>query len=553
MNRPLSSRWGQWLDSKDAWTVVLIFCAVFAIYLPVVQGNYLYHDDYYLMAVGPGGECFQHPQYPAYLYDYYRPVGIHIKCLYSHMFSEPRGANVARGLTLLAIGAVGWFVHGLLKRLSAPAVPAILTAILVVTLPPFQTAAAMIANATHVYGMLLGMAGGCVALKAVGDQLEIQDSGGAYSASRKAWLLLGSMILFLIAAATYQLSAYAFLFPLMLATVFSRAPVRRLIRALVVAGSALVAGSILYFIATRILRAAGAGILEHPSNRGEISFDLGSKIEWVMHELLPRSFAFWSIEPSLILTSVAVMTGLIVATLYVLLGGEGWRGIPGRERFQGAGERMIRLLLVTVMLLGTMAPQLVIAKPEFFYRTLISFQPGLVLWVFSLSVAIILGTRVRMNVSTGAEPRTVLIRGGLSLVLLAGVAVGGFMAHESVLNRYVLPQTLELNWLKNQVASKKFRSGDHVHIVRPRTFLVGRTFKDEFGPMTTVFAQDIPFVMMAVTRQIPGWDPSVQLKISSGPDAKNYDFPVDWPLNRKLPVPARAHVIDMNKIGLAFD
>jgi len=156
----------------------------------------------------------------------------------------------------------------------------------------------------------------------------------------------------------------------------------------------------------------------------------------------------------------------------------------------------------------------------------------------------------------------------LAITLIFGI----ISAHKNVAWLYVIPQTIELNFvretLRTATNSTAILQGKctscnldisatttipNIHVVRPKdgSSLSGFTIKDEFGAMSSQFFQDTPFLVLGALREL-GFI-GYHAKVTTGTDSTSYDFPdLDLPPLRRLPVPEGSIVIDMNKIGIRF-
>jgi|GEM_PF-6634173 len=514
--------------------ILLILVAV-AAYLPVTQGNYLYHDDYFLFLVGDRG-CGNHPQYIAYMQEYGRPLGIQIKCFYSTLFIDPLDANIPRTITLAAIALLGLLLYRAIKRELKSESLGLLTASAIITLPPFQTAAAMIANSTHIYAGIFGLLAAELALKIA--------STGRPSLGDTLYAIGGAM-LFIIALLIYQPGAFLYMVPVVLAILYRpaldyRTSIKRAFAALFPA----VIGTCLYFI----------WFAQLESNRGNISINPMGKFHWFSTEVLPNTFSFWSLTPTAA-DAVVFMVFLFSVSVLNMLWHKGRARIPPAD-VQPVGVSLLKGIFVIGVAFAAFLPNLAAAESTFVYRVLIAFQPMVfVLGVCGLhQLSIILSTP-----ANGASPRNWGASGTLIRLLLAIVLVGGITsAHRNVSWLYVIPQTIELNYIREQLRpaiTMPFAEVPNIHIVRPKgAFLTGTNShvgisKDEFGTMSSEFTQDAPWIVLGALRGL-GYS-GYSVKATSGPDAENYDFPdLDWPPSRTMPVPEGSIVIDMNGIDI---
>jgi hypothetical protein len=508
---------------------ILLVLVAIAAYLPVTQGNYLYHDDYYLLLAGARG-CENHPQYLAYMLEYGRPLGIHIKCFYSTLFIDPVDANIPRIITLVAIALLGLLLYRAVKRELKSESLGLLTASAIITLPPFQTGAAMIANSTHIYAGIFGLLAAELALKIA--------STGRPSRGDVLYAI-GGAALFIIALLIYQPGAFLYMVPVVLAILYRPAlDYRTSIRRAFVALFPAVIGTCFYFI----------WFVQLKSGRG-LGVDPMGKLDWFMTDVLPNITSFWSLAPIPTSTVVFVVFLLSVGVLNLLW--HKWGTRASLVDAQPVGILLLKGLFATSVAFAAFLPNFAAAESIFVYRVLISIQPVFfVLVVCGLhQLSIILSTP-----ANGASPHNLSVSGTLIRLLLAIVLVGGIAsAHRNVSWLYVIPQTIELNYIREQLRpaiTMPFAEVPNIHIVRSKVAaLTGFRRIDEYGNMTTSFAQDAPWIVLGALRGL-GYS-GIAVKVTSGPDTEIYDFPdLGWPPSRTMPIPEGSIVIDMNGIGM---
>ena len=484
---------------------------VLAAYGVAIGGAYVYHDDYYLLLTS-GRLCSNHPQYNAYMLDYGRPVGIAIKCALSNFFDEPTHAYVARSLTVVGV----WFLSILLyfqivKFANALAAAFIAGAcVCVVALhPPIS----MLANAHHVWAATLGLAGGLLA------------AAPGSGTIRYVRLFLSGFACFL-ALAIYQPGAFLFVLPFVVMCLVKEVRLIRVywwIVSLIPIGVATILYGFLYL---------GKG-----SSRFKLLADLSSKIAWFSNEALPLSLGLWDFRISLFSIVLFALSCFSLAILLIL---------DLREKGRNAAlNRIFGLFCGAFLIILSFTPNLIAAESQFFYRTALSFQLTLAVAAFILILQAV--NRVHCYLYTAAVP---ILDCAITLLMGIFAAGGVHRAQYNVTWGYVVPATIEFNWLTHKLAGVNFSEKRNIHIIRPSGALNTLSFKDEFGRMTTEFPQDVPWVVLGAMRKL-GLPPELAI-VTSGSNAETYDMPgLDFPPKRTLPVPVGAIILDMNAIGVS--
>lgn len=520
----------------------------FAAYLPVLQGNYLFHDDYYLLLVG--GSCRNHPQYGAYVHEYGRPLGIFIKCFYASLFNDPSHANMARAITLAAIALLGLLLYQAVKRELRSGSLGVLTASAIITLPPFQVSASMFAVSTSIYAGLCGLLAAEQALKI--DSMTRLSRGDVLH-------IIGGVALFTVALLIYQPGAFLYMVPVALRLLYRSDPdykalVRRAFTALLPAAI----GACLYFV----------WFSSSGSNRGSVVRDPLGKLHWFVTDVLPNVFSFWSLTPRVAGGVVFAVSLLSVSVLNIL-----WRSRRARispDDAQPIGVLALKGVIVAGMTVAAFLPNLVADEDLSTYHILIALQPIVfVLGVCGLhQLSVLFSAPVDSTRLSTWTVSGILIR----LVLVMAVGTGVATAHQNVNWLYVIPQTIELNYIREQLRAAiftpvttrsangavalSFEAVPHIHVVRPVGSLLTGMLRnrDEFGIMTSFFPQDVPWLVLAAMRELGFSSYTPSTKVTTGLDAVSFDSPefMVHPAGRRMPVPEGSIVIDMNQIGVRW-
>ena len=506
----------------------IMLLAAFAAYLPVTQGNYVYHDDYYLFLVK--GRVQNHPQYIGYMKHYGRPVAIYIKCFLSTFFETVEEANVVRAFTVVAIAVLGFL---LIKNLQ-PYVKtwhAIFLAILVFTLPPFQPTAAMIANSTHVYAAI------AVTAAALIMSTMLRRKAGIIALCFGILLATG---MFVAALLTYQPAAFFYLTAICLFVIYHKFDdIKSFVRSFIVILAPVIIATFIYSIYVKSLS---------PERTGLVS-DIGEKLAWLWHPVLPTVLSFWFLR--------TVNTGmyifgilLVVLLLRKLLPRFVCKELSSQEPASRSQWPVSVARILGIIFIGCLSflPNLVAEQSILFRRILIALQPFALLVSFAIIKEIL---TCRTNQCKMSQSCKIFVSKTITVLLFVVAMFSIYSANHNVMNYYVVPQTVEVAYLRKQLATLQTDRTHRIHIVRPRLpYLSAYSTNDEFGVPTTIFPQDGAWIVMAICQELG--IPFDRDKQTNGPNQQQYDYPGDWPPKTLRPVPQDAFIIDMNRINLQF-
>jgi hypothetical protein len=538
----------------------VLLLTIFAAYLPVIQGNYLYHDDNFLLRDGVGlfgkwpyhfyylfssvgnaaydlsckrgGACSEHPQYIAYTRHYGRPLGIYIKCFYASLICNQLDANFARCITLLAIWVLGMIICSQVATYLGSDALGVAVSICIITLPPFQTASAMIANATHIFAGILGLLAGKSALS-----FDRNPDAPWYVS---LGLALFSLCLFLCGLLVYQPGAFLYMFPITLAFMKGQYPSAS-VTALRASKLLLpaIGGTIIYAIYLTLFISL---------DRGGLAFSVTQKAGWMFNEVIPHALAFWSLSQNWL--GFLILLSLLLASLVAR-----WMarlfGKPFFTENSSVTVLGLKVSMVAGISVASYLPNLIAAENVFVFRTLIAFQPVLLVIMIFLLKDVVAAVAQLRAVRKDVKFIDTISSDVVVCFLIPLAAIGVFTAHYNVMNYYVVPQSIELSYVRQKLSHVDFSNTKLIHIVRPKgSLLTGQCIKDEMGCMTTQNPQDIDFLVLGAMRQLGDKDTSM-IRVTSGRTRNAYDFPgLDWPPSRDKPVDPGAFIIDMNGLCL---
>ncbi|MFC1546280.1 hypothetical protein ACFL4O_00990, partial [bacterium] len=496
----------------------------------VIQGNYLYHDDYYLLSISDTWS--QHPQYLGYKKYSGRPLGIMIKCFYSSFFDEPQRANIARFFSILATWFLGVLLFIVLCYLMHSVFLSMLTSVCIITLLPFQHPNASIANVPYLYAGIFGVLSSLIIIFFI-DWKQWEQK--IVFNKRNIILMLLSAVFFLIGLWTYQSAVYLYTFSIVLFILHKHfKTIKSLFRILAGTLLPLFTAAICYSIWFKITQIAEPGS----------AVNIISKISWFYNIVIPRIFSFWSLKRTWIGFIIFMCLICIMIILWLLKQfKDNHRMCVLWKNLSIAGIKFLSVVIISIL---TYLPSLMSAYTGFVYRTMIAVQAVFFviavfcIWEIFFNLSNFMPNRVTRKIF---NPNNILV-----ILLFLGMFIGIYTAHNNVMNLYVIPQTMELRLVRNVLKHTNLTGKTHIHVVRPKNSHAISGYSDgndgdEFGAMTTSFRNDTYyFVKLGALKQINNTD---EFTITSGNDRLHYDSPA--PVTTDA-VPKDAVIIDMNEL-----
>ena len=494
---------GKW---KSAWAVGLVFAGILlslsCAYLPALQSYYVHHDDYLLWLWDRQG-VNSHPAAHFIRKVCGRPLAPVLLCLQGWMVETVADANAARFVTVVVLATLGFLTYWWLCRNNIAKLHAFLFAIAAFTLPAFQSDVGTIANGQQAMACLIAFIGTILAWRA---------SQRIHGLRRTRKTLLPFLALTVLAGGVicapfliYQPAGMLY-WPLLAIVLLSGGPMPRNRR---VARWAYLAG-------LHVLVMGGYFLWAHFATKRGVTYaviltsDYLRKAQWFLREPLTNVLNFWKLWPSRTLAiSTAVVIGLGLLADFVRTIHKNWRD-PAPMGLWAA--TVLKYLLVVLIIPLCFLPNLAAHADHSAYRTLT---------VLSLYMIFLLFWAVVSLCRIVPEPyRNKVIVG----VLIAGCLVGGWTAHDNILNYYVIPQTTELRYIKARIAQAGPDAFDKILVIKPHpipyySFIAPASRYDEFGTPAVGFAQDIPQIVVCAIRELnrerPGEKPFKEVHAES--------------------------------------
>lgn len=520
-------------EQKYGQYFILLFLML-AAYLPVLQIGYLYHDDYYILAVNGIKTCSNHPQYISFTQELLRPVGIYFYSFLRYFFDSAVNAWAARTVLFLIAYAVAiLFFYRISKVVKQNSwLPTLLT-VAIMTLPSHQISVGWIAVSTNLLSELFGL---------MSAEVILYQSNQEKSQKIKLWRWHGrylvAMLLFLIGLLTYPGGAFLYFLPVIFTLMVTEFTSIRsfLNRGISLSMPAVMAMGVFFALVK---------LTQVPSGRGALVGDIGAKINWFWNDLCVTLFKFWFPWINTDLRVIIVAIILIAGVLSIIFP----KKDSSRHVLVAKGISLFAGIIVG------MAPFLFLAESRSSFHIMVFGQSYLVL-LFFFSIQKILTvlhhflsdflSKILKNYAW-IIPSPSKVCFGLFLIITISSTVA---SHQNLETNLAIPNVVETAYIKKRISVLDPNKPAHIHFVRPaiQSPMAEWSYSDEFGHPTSIYPQDVPFLMISVTRALkiyPNW------KITTGNSRGKYDFPgLDWPPKTEASVPSGAYVIDLNEMPL---
>jgi hypothetical protein len=479
-------------------TFIAIACAVLvaAPFISALTHVFDYHDSFGFYAYQNHLDCRQHPQFNSFFL-FGRPLYAYLNCFLGTFITNVQDAIIVRAIGLsVEIASVIWIAR-ILRGSGMPAMVAIVAACALIWLPGFQFFTAMTQATCIVFSLPLVVLA-FVELRAGCAALQRRDADGASNH------LLFSVLALLIAANIYQ-QITSLIFCLVFATVWQYGPKLRKAGRLLIAGSIGVFGvqGIVYLLTYRFITAhlffryTGQSVAE--ASAGDhardiaLSTDIGAKLH-LFYALTPNSFGLWLAGPPVAFyMAVIVLSAAAVCTCFIL----DLRADREHSKRMSWAFAFEKLTWLAALVLLANAPNLVAKSSTLALRDVLPYQWLIVLLFLST------GWRVAEAVGGVAAHRIAAV------VLGFFTAIGVCASSWNLYRNFVMPSAGEFRFIQKSLGDYVPTATAPVCVIQPGVLNVGalahpETQVDEFGKLTTMFPQDVPWIVSAAVKSRTG-------------------------------------------------
>ena len=364
-----------------------------------------------------------------------RPVhAVFVQLSYAAM-RGPADLRYLRLIAIVFIAILAFLIYRALAGAQWRRYPAICTALLIVTLPPFQVYASWALAASYPLAAITAAAA-----------FYLADCVSKQSGRRKLGAIAGSLLLLWLAVANFQPAMMFFWVFAAIALLSGEATFGSISRRIVLYGL-LTSGGLLLGLATFAIGRAKYVYLLPPERVG-FTHNLSGKLYWFFDNPLRDALNLVNLWPD----------GTIAVALaaFILCGMVGYfRG--------GPADRLFKLLLAVLILLLSYAPNLVTAENWSSYRTQLVLTSLVALYA-------IMAVQGYATMLTGRGCGRAV---AAVLTLLAGAGV--LTAAYSVDTYFAIPQNLEQRLIRSQLSQADWAHAREI-------YAIGCTWRDSAAP-----------------------------------------------------------------------
>jgi hypothetical protein len=473
-------------------------CAVLVTlpYISALTHVFDYHDSFYVFSHKHHLSCDRHPQF----YSFFligRPLYAYLNCYFGTLITSLHDAILVRAIGLMVVISCAIWIIRVLRDVGTPGIVAMVAACALIWLPGFQLFIAMSQAAPILFTLPLGILS-FVELRA----------GCAAINRRHTWPashhFVFSILSLLLATQIYQ-HMTSLIFCFVFAAVWPMGPKSRQSGRQLIAGSIGVFGAqgILYLLVYHAIIApfftqlsgltlAEASASDHARDIA-ISTNISAKLD-LLYALTPNTFALWLAGPPVAFYGAVI--GLAVASVvavFILDVGNG-RYQADSPSWAFAAEKLAWLVVLALLV---NAPNLIAKNYTLALRGEVPYQ-----W---LIVLLLLLTGWRLANALGG---TVAHR-------VAGTALASFTtiglctASWNLYRNLVLVNAGEFRFIQQELRDYIPTKAAPACVISPGLSNVGamshpETQTDEFGKLTTMFPQDVPWIISAAVADYTG-------------------------------------------------
>lgn len=426
------------------FAILFFLVAAFACYAPVLSPGYAVSDDFYHLARTMRASDW-YPTLLATTNLQGRPLdGLLLATVLPFMKTVSDFAYL-RFVALLGVAGVALCSYFLLVRFGWHRAHAAFLSVIFISIPAFQVLVSWSIASLYIFPAIGSYFAVWFGLKGLNEEFK--------RPTRIAYAGAGVISLFLALSLYQPTSMFFWLFVAITIfndASFTRKTARRAILMLVIFGAAAVLNLAYFECAKAII-----GTASLLPQRSHLVTDLGNKLQWFLSEPLKEALNLNRLQPS------SKMAGTVALLL----------GVGLMLFFRGNFlMRAAQLLMAVSLIVLSYLPNLAIAENFGTYRT----QAGLeVLILFYCALA----ARGALRTLSGKGDGIIY---GATLSGLAALSI--MVAHYHVLNFFVIPQTLELGLMKQQVYGEfGIAMEKHPLILKREETLAPFVRYDEFG------------------------------------------------------------------------
>ena len=471
-------------NSRDClYAAAFLSIALFAAYMPAVQGYYLHLDDYWGF-VYEYKHLRDNNMFNAQANMAGRPLGAYIMSFLQSQVTTINQANLVRGVSIIILSFVSFLFYLWLRANYVKHVFAILISAAVFTLPAFHSGIYCITDAYSIYGLLPAIFAGFLVLKAMTTPFR-----------RTAFFaLLFAVILLFISLIIYPFTAMFYW--VLMAVLIARQDIPTFMRM----KNKVVAMFLIPFIAV-IAYFFYFRLTQRMDGTNSVMFDVLHKLKLFFASPLGAALNFWYVPPQpttqldiwgiyrtkwiFWLSAGVLLTGSSIALVKDIR----VRGEESRGRIMAYAAAKYLLLVCLFPL--SMLPYIASTWTALSFRYLVSLSPLVLLstiWLISRIASVIPENRFRFARDSA-----------LTVALVAALFGGIYSTHYYIEHDIVTPQSAELRYFKSVLSRYKPAQIQKVHVITSMRYFPEIEY---FGFQTTFSGAWSPALVRAALKEL---------------------------------------------------
>lgn len=461
---------------KKIYFLVLIFFVLIAAFAPALHPHYIYHDEVKNFLITP---------FRTFIPDHYqdvfcgRPLSAMLLTAKGLLVHQVSDLAVIRLFYLFILSLAAWILTGWLETHGVRTLQALLLALLIFTLPPFQVMVAFmgscqpIAVLTAVYSAKFAKT------------MPLGKNAGKRFLSRSAGMSIG-----LLFAALLIYPPHAMYYWVMAAIVllsFNKESFDHwggVLTNLFYAGFGALG---IYGLVLMATKPYFADLTIGGYNPYVSAMDVAGKLRWFFKEPLVNALNLWNIFPE---RKTAYAAGGFILAACLLQIGRAYKDIK-EERIQKKQIYVVCLsfCLFVILVFLTFLPNLAAGVHAAHYRCLAGLMSMVVLTIFWAvqKWLVFVPKPVRETV--------------LTILLILSCFGGVVSAHRNLYAYRVKPSIAEFEYLKDKISAVPLDELKEIHIIRPDVSKLKSRY-DEFGTPTTFFHHNISAMVTVILREL---------------------------------------------------
>ncbi len=458
--------------------ILFSFFGIFILtYLPVIQFNYLFMDDYAFVKTDADHEKSLYEEIIDRSRDGKLIYGIFLHAISNYIKYD----NLIRLLGIIGLSFLSFVIYAFLGIYQIKKIHAFIISILVCTLPSFQLFVAWMVTFPYIYSAILSFTAGLILFKVLSNK----DNGGLRHQASSFFIII---VLLVTALHIYQPTAMFYwamgIIPLLVLKDEDFKDGWRLpFIAFFLTGVVSLA---IYFLSVKILHHIFS--VGFPGRGKLIAItNIPLKLNWFIHCPFNYALNLWNIFPTYKIAGVVgiIIIGIFLSNFLQVLKKEKWRSL--------LWNHCQKIILIIIILFLSYLPNLLIVDNIPVYRTLVSLETAICFLLYFGFVSLSDFFRFIPGFSPHIKDRAITT----FLLILAVIAI--YHSHNNI-NDFAILQTNELKYVKSAISKygiSQLSNISEIYIRKPdeKKIIEKGFLYDEFGKPTSSFRWGAPHVV----------------------------------------------------------